>query len=408
MRSGLTRSFFLAALVFLEPALALAFTPTITPSGAQVSWRNGRKLNLAGNPTNTSGLSDYDVFQAVTRGLRRWESASGGGIHFDYWQGSDPVVYEPDSSYNGLSSLYFASNARGDTRLTPNVLGLTQVWYNTDNGEILETDVVLNDRDFRFTTDPRDTSGTGSGSTSFYAGKSNVYIENVITHELGHAFGLSHSGGLQSTMLFMESPEQAHLSCDEGVAVHAIYPTADAGARGNITGTVVSDYGQPIFGAHVEAISRQRGTVLATAMTDRGGNYALRALEPGTYFLLVEPYYAGASALPQYYAAMSPVICGGQTFARTFLVDNSGYTPVPIGVAAGGTTPAPTLTAHCTGGSAAAVSGAASAPVIYSGGSGFGIVDRLAGGGAYPYADKEYTVQSVAGHLEIHAVSYSL
>ncbi|MGZ3687222.1 MAG: hypothetical protein ACXVBW_02910, partial [Bdellovibrionota bacterium] len=81
MRSGLTRSFFLAALVFLEPALALAFTPTITPSGAQVSWRNGRKLNLAGNPTNTSGLSDYDVFQAVTRGLRRWESASGGGIH---------------------------------------------------------------------------------------------------------------------------------------------------------------------------------------------------------------------------------------------------------------------------------------------------------------------------------------
>src|ERR1044071_2272309 len=79
--------------------------------------------------------------------------------------------------------------ARSDG-ISSNVLGLTQVWYNADTGQILEADTVLNDRDFLFTTDPRDTSGYGAGGSSFTAGRTRVYIENVLTHEFGHSFGL--------------------------------------------------------------------------------------------------------------------------------------------------------------------------------------------------------------------------
>src|SRR5205085_9974288 len=131
----------------------------------------------------------------------------------------------------------------------------------TTTGRILETDIVLNDLNFRFSTDPRDTSGYGSGGPpGRRGGMSKVFIENVLTHELGHALGLSHSGGLQSTMLFMESPEQAHLGCDEAVAVHALYGGYDS-KRGSLTGSVTSISGNPVFGAHVLAISRRRGTV---------------------------------------------------------------------------------------------------------------------------------------------------
>ena len=234
------------------------------------------------------------------RGLQRWQAASSGRVSFDYWQGTNPKIYVPNSDYNGLSSIYFASNATRDPHLSPNVLGLTQVWYDTSTGQILETDVVLNDKNFHFTTNPQDTSGYGSGgpSSNSRRGMNNVFIENVLTHELGHAFGLSHSGGLQSTMLFMESPEQAHLGCDEQVAIHALYPSRDAGSRGGITGDVVSDDGKPVFGAHVLAISRRRGTVLATALTNSSGHYRMSALEPGDYYLMVEPYYAGPGGAP--------------------------------------------------------------------------------------------------------------
>ena len=390
---------------FLATVRAEAYIATVTPSGAGVSWRGSAKLNLAGNPININGISPQSFFTSVVHGLQRWQAGSEGRLGFDYWQGTNPAVYEPNSNYNGLSSIYFASNSNGSTHVDPNVLGLTQVWYNTDTGEILETDVILNDLSFHFTENPQDTSGYGGAN----AGSArNVFIENVITHELGHAFGLSHSGGLQSTMLFMESPEQSHLGCDELSGINAIYPASDAGSRGGIHGAVVAESGAVIFGAHVVAISRRRGTVLATAMTDKSGHYSIGGLEPGTYFLMAEPYYAGPQALPSYYSGINPIVCNGETFGRTLLMTADGVGLQGVQVGPGGSAEAPQLVARCgsLGGASISEFSAAgsfySAPVVYSGGAGFGIADRYSGGRRY------YHLRALSGHLEVHALAYSL
>jgi hypothetical protein len=209
LRKGTRKLFTVIVLAFASSAYA--FTETVTSSGTPVRWKTqdgGFKFNLAGNPINASGLDSEDFRQAVVTGLQRWQAASGPPLNFDYWQGTDDSIYLPNSDYNGLSSIYFASHGGKGQGLTPNILGLTQVWYNTTNGEILEADTVLNDRDFHFTMNPQDTSGYGSKKSTFQ-GSDRVYIENVITHELGHSLGFSHAGGLQSTMLFMESPEEA-------------------------------------------------------------------------------------------------------------------------------------------------------------------------------------------------------
>ena len=362
-------------------------------------------------------MDPADFYQAVVRSLQRWATASDGAVGFDYWQGTDPSIYIPSSEYNGLSSIYFASHASADPHLTSNVLGLTQVWYNTDNGQILEADIALNDRNFYFTNDPSDTSGYGSGKVTYRGGRPKVFIENVITHEIGHAFGLSHSGGLQSTMLFMESPEQAHLGCDEQVAIHSIYPSSDQHTRGSISGSVVSDGGAPLFGAHVLAISRRRGTVLATAVSDKGGKYVLNALEPGAYFLMVEPFYAGSSSLPQYYSAINPNICSGKPFSRNVLVDSSAYLPQAMTVTAGGQVRAPSLVAHCGQSSGASVRGThalsvESAPAIFSAGqSGFGVVDEFKDefqNESKNSSARFYRLPRISGRIEIHALSYSL
>src|SRR4051812_31568488 len=115
-------------LLFLSESFAHAYTMTQTEGGDVVRWKNFVDLPLAGNPINRSGLTESQVYQAVVRGLQRWKAVSAGAVNFDYWQGTDPKVFEPNSDYNGLSSLYFTSNSTSG--LSANVLGLTQVWYN--------------------------------------------------------------------------------------------------------------------------------------------------------------------------------------------------------------------------------------------------------------------------------------
>lgn len=387
-------------------------------------------IKFVGNSKNISQISDQDFFKSVVNSLQRWKYASGQVLNFDFWGGSIDSIYPANSELNGISSIYFASHGeaqRSPLHLSPNVLGLTQVWYDTHTGEIMETDIVLNDLDFDFTLNPKDTSGYGSSYGNQFSGiKSKVFVENVITHELGHAFGLSHSGGLQSTMLFMESPEQAYLGCDELTAVHAIYPFAeDSSLRGSLEGKVKNDKGQPVFGAHVLAVSQKRGTVLATALTDQNGNYLISALEPGDYFIMVEPFFAGASTLPSYFSGIKSEICEeNKLFNRNFLLSDSTNHLKKItvkGNEAGLSTLAPDVIVFCSpqlGTFAWPVESHSSienAPSLFSKDSpspseSFGWVDRLSLDPSESPRNNTrfYQLGNLEGSLNIHVLSYTL
>lgn len=399
-------------LLFITSFASQAALNTVNNAGVSVKWPGQPQLKFASNPQNNSGLSEDAIFRVNTTALQRWKEASGGVVNFDYWQGSEVGTFEPNSFYNGLSSIYFTSrsNDPATKNLSPYILGLTQVWYRADSGEILEADVALNDQYFQFTDDVRDTSGYGNGNIP--GANRRVFLGNVLTHELGHTLGLTHAAGLQTTMLFMESPQQAFLSCDEQTGIRALYPFA-AAQRASIRGKVIADgTGVAVFGAHVVAISQRRGTVLGTAITNNQGQYVLNGLEAGTYYVMVEPYYAGVQSLPPYYAQSNAGFCSGQNFVRTML--ESGGKPTALTIEAGGSTDAPNVIAKCTTGS----SGSRSARVgegaltgtrtivdgASMGGQGaFGATDRLSSG-----STKQYLLKNIEGTVEVSALGYSL
>lgn len=380
---------------------ANAYVRTNTSDGKMLRWSE-RSLALAGNSGNNSNLPFGAVWDAVTRGLGRWRSASGDIARFDYWQGDDGKVYEPNSDFNGLSSFYFASrSANPRAFVNRNVIGLTQVWFDTASAEILEADIVLNDLDYRFTTNASDTSqGSGGGN-----GSTPVFLENVVTHELGHAFGLSHSGGLQSTMLFVESREQAKLSCDDQAGIRETYP-GGVERGGILAGQVRTSGGAAVFGAQVVAVSIRRGVALATAVTKSNGEFEISNLEPGEYALYAEPYAAGAASLPEYYGGMNTRVCGGSNFSRTFLTSSTGVfdiypvhdgerrtvSPITVACASGAAVPSAPLGGTSWG----------TGPWIGSD-SGFAIVDR-----AVPNATRTYRWAHPGGRVEIHALAFSL
>lgn len=414
------------ACLFSAPVYAYTFA--VTKKGLRVFWKAPVHLELIGNIKNSSGLSGEDIFATVTHGLQRWKQASGQAssttLGFEYWQGADDAIYPPNSDYNGVSSIYFSSAAKGDPHLSSDTIGMTQLWYSTDTGEMIESDIVLNDRDFTFTTNPKDTSGYGSGLQSYSFGNSGnsgtsgisiktpVFIDNVVTHELGHAFGLAHSVSLQSTMLYLETPEQAHLACDDEVAINALYPGVDADLRGSIRGSVVRDSGETVFGAQVVAISRRRGAVLATALTDSSGNFKIAALESGDYELIVEPFLAGVDVLPGYYAGATDCP-GGKHFARTFLSDKqlslTVKSLVPVSVASAQETVLPSLVVSCIKRPLELTTNESESPTVVfdgqAGQAGFGVVDE---GDLGEKTERYYKLNSVQGTLEVHALGFSL
>ncbi|MCM0604942.1 MAG: carboxypeptidase regulatory-like domain-containing protein [Xanthomonadaceae bacterium] len=290
-------------LLGILPNLSQAYIKTRASNGNVIKWSLPKKISYFGNSVNNSGLSSTDVFNSIVRGLETWKEATGGLFNFEYTQGTDGATYFKNSDYNQKNTIYF-----GD--LDPGVIGMTQLWFNNGTGEMLETDIQLNDVDFYFTENPADTTST-SGNVN---GRRKVYINNVLTHEMGHAVGLSHEEGLHSTMFYQEFYNQHQISCDERAGAQSHYPNIPGSSA--ISGKILAPSGSPLFGVHVIAISHARGSPLSSALSDKDGTFALEGLEAGNYSILFEPYYPGAANLTAYYSGMNHAICSSSFFPR--------------------------------------------------------------------------------------------
>lgn len=92
------------------------------------------------------------------------------------------------------------------------VVGMTITMYKQSSGFVTETDIVLNARDHTWAVDPPQGSG-------------HYDIQNVVTHEAGHLFGMGHSAVQDSTMFAttpVEETAKRSLDADDRAGIAAL------------------------------------------------------------------------------------------------------------------------------------------------------------------------------------------
>jgi hypothetical protein len=393
---------------------AAAFSYLTTEDGRPLRWRADNPwvaapyLPIAANPLNANGIYAEELRAAVIQGLVRWQDASGGQVLWDYWAGDDPVDFPAVIAHDGVSTIFFISASPEPPLLSMSTAAYTQLWFDDETATITEFDMVLNDAGFTFVPTAAEAQyGVGPGVRV-------AYLDDVITHELGHALGVGHSGVLTSSMFTWAWAEQSTLACDDVAAVHALYnPEAPPSGTGGLRGEVRDREGQPVFGAEVIAISADKARVEAAVITDINGAYAFEALPPGPVALMVAPFLASALALGDGYRRVDPFVCEGEAYARAVALRPDRVHVEPVEIFVGEQSLAPTLTVGCSLGGEAGMpvrgTGAGSTletafPVMQGGAASELLFERMDLGGV----ERVYRLDDFEGDLDMSVLSYSL
>lgn len=364
------------------------------------------RISVVGNPTTSSGFRSAAFERSLERSLVRWQHASMGRVDFDLWTGTgDDRLYPQALRQDGVNSVFYASQLDSDPGeyLDANTAAYTLLWVDEETREILEFDLVLNDLSYLFSEAPDD-ADYGAGFLNRV-----LIMDDVLTHELGHALGLGHSGVQPSSLYTWSWPGQDSLSCDDQVGLRAAY-VSDPNL-GAISGRVLGPHDEEVLGAQVTLISRERRSVYASALAGEQGQIRLTGLEPGEYYVLIEPFYGRAENLVGLYLDLDHALCAEGLFPRTFLLEDDGVTPRPVTVTAGGEVQISPLRIRCTadGGANATASDAPTERIFAE--TLLGPLDRdlLLLDRMDPDSERRwYHLEDLSGTLTLTALSYSL
>jgi hypothetical protein len=127
---------------------------------------------------NNADLSSAAATTAIQVAMSVW---SGAGTTFRYQYGGS--ASDTATAYDNRNVVFFRNTTNGANIAT------TYSWWDSNN-RLLDSDIIVWDANFRFFTG---TSGCGGVSNA-------AYLEDVITHELGHALGMNHSASTDATM----------------------------------------------------------------------------------------------------------------------------------------------------------------------------------------------------------------
>ena len=204
-----------AVALWLAPTPTSAYTLRTTEAGRPVRWHRSELSFRVSRRLSRAGHQD-DVARTVSEAFAGWAGLPCS--RFVVEGDVESRGHEQPDGADGTSDLVLVER---DWPHDPGFAGVTLVTYDTATGAILDADVFLNGVDYAFEVDPTspDTYDVG----------------NVLTHELGHLFGLGHSELLDATMYAVSRPGEIakrSLDADDAAGFAALYEGAP-GERGS-------------------------------------------------------------------------------------------------------------------------------------------------------------------------------
>ena len=163
-----------------------------TSDGDPLRW-GGPCISLSLDERGSSDLDMATVRGAIERSFEAWTSVDCGGGHPAFnIRLNDAMTRCHVASFdlNGpnANTIAFVDNFE-DEGYDESAFAVTIVWYSIDSGEIFDADMLINEDFTPYTICPE------SGCVGDV-----IDLENVITHEAGHFFGLAHSAEHLATM----------------------------------------------------------------------------------------------------------------------------------------------------------------------------------------------------------------
>lgn len=253
---------------------------------------------LATNPvtvftqSQTTNTQLSEIEQTIAASLSTWTGVGGSALTPESLAPLSRTSVSSACGTDGLNSLCFA---QADMAFTPGVLAFTRVVtadrigeqvgasaISTQPGQILDADIYFN---------PADPNTTFATPAALSAHPRSYDLESILTHELGHFLGFSHSA-VWSAMMFpyahvpgtyaaprptAQQPD-APLADDDRAGLRVLYSDlSDSQHIGSIQGRIVpaNPISLPespqsvtgIFGAQVVAIDTATGSVAAATIS---------------------------------------------------------------------------------------------------------------------------------------------
>lgn len=274
------------AAILARPTSAYQFIEFAGNGGQtlRLSWDDTQPVDYFVNNTRPRDFSLQQSIDTINTSFQTWENVESANIRFNF-RGTTQA--EPFVFFDFISTLGFVN----DPELQgTGILGATSWIINTNTGEIAESDIFFNN-DFPWSLNP------APGSFDF---------QSVVTHEIGHFFGLGHSsvgimeteGGsrrLLSTSAIMfpfafesGSTEGRVLTRDDEIGVSVLYPAGDFTSRTGALQGRVTKGGQGVGFAHLVAVNPFTGEMIGF-FADESGGFDFRGLSPGPQVVRVGP-----------------------------------------------------------------------------------------------------------------------
>lgn len=164
------------------------------------------------NENGTKQMAFEDIERTVKKSVQAWIHPEISSLQpfFSGLTNEDRIGYNPYISEN-TNIIVFRDENWQDSR---SMMALTTVTHHNETGYIYDADIEINTEywNFGIVENPDDPI---------------VDLENTLTHEMGHVFGLAHSGDVNATMFAFAAEgvtDLRTLEQDDLDAISTIYP----------------------------------------------------------------------------------------------------------------------------------------------------------------------------------------